>query len=296
MPTELKRLKIDRVDLVPEGANSAAFVTLYKGKEMKSMDANEILDKLKPEHADVIKSAFAELEKQKKQAEEEAAAAKQEAANAKQEAADAKAQAADGKKPAPKSTEDEDEDETNKACEGRKKTEKKGEQPVSGKPSDAAKAKEGTTSFDESETLTKGLDPQVAAYIEQIRKQKEVAEEAAREAIAKERHLTAINKAAELKALPIAEDQLVSFIEKSSDETVDMLTAIAKGIEGTVLTESGVSTPQTFHKSSSDAWQRIEKAAQQLASERNISVAKATGDVVKEHPELYKEYLEGGAN
>lgn len=286
MPTELKRLKIDRVDLVPEGANSAAFVTLYKGKEMKSMDASEILEKLKPEHAEVLKSAFAELEKQKKQAEEEAAAAKKEAADAKAEAA---------KKPAGESCAAPAKDgEAKKAC--GEKTEKKGEQPVNGKPSDAAKAKEGTTSFDDTEALTKGLDPQVAAYIEQIKKQKEAAEEAAREAIAKERHMNAVNKAAELKALPIAADELVSFIEKSSDETVDMLSAIAKGIEGTVLSEVGKSTDKTFSASSSDAWARIEKAAEKLAVERNVSVAKATGMVIKEQPALYKEYLEGGAN
>lgn len=288
MPTELKRLKIDRVDLVPEGANSAAFVTLYKGKEMKSMDASEILEKLKPEHAEVLKSAFAELEKQKKQAEEEAAAAKKEAADAKAEAA---------KKPASEpgaASTKEDKDEANKAC--GEKTEKKGEQPVNGDPSDAAKAKEGTTSFDDTETLTKGLDPQVAAYIEQIKKQKEAAEEAAREAIAKERHMSAVSKAAELKALPIAADELVSFIEKASDETVDMLSAIAKGIESTVLSEVGKSTDKTFSASSSDAWARIEKAAEKIAAERNVSVAKATGMVIKEQPELYKDYLEGGAN
>lgn len=246
------------------------------------MDASEILEKLRPEHAEVLKSAFAELEKQKKQAEEEAATAKKEAADAKAEAA---------KKPAGEpgaASTKEDEDEAKKAC--GEKTEKKGE------PSDAAKAKEGTTSFDDTETLTKGLDPQVAAYIEQIKKQKDAAEEAAREAIAKERHMNAVNKAAELKALPIAADELISFIEKSSDETVDMLSAIAKGIEGTVLSEVGKSTDKTFSASSSDAWARIEKAAEKLAVERNVSVAKATGMVIKEQPVLYKEYLEGGAN
>lgn len=244
------------------------------------MDASEILEKLKPEHAEVLKSAFAELEKQKKQAEDEAAAAKKEAADAKAEAAK-KPAGEPGAAPAK-------EDEAKKAC--GEKTEKKGE------PSDAAKAKEGTTSFDDTETLTKGLDPQVAAYIEQIKKQKDAAEEAAREAIAKERHMNAVNKAAELKALPIAADELISFIEKSSDETVDMLSAIAKGIEGTVLSEVGKSTDKTFSASSSDAWARIEKAAEKLAAERNVSVAKATGMVIKEQPALYKEYLEGGAN
>ena len=43
MATKLKSLKINRVDLVPEGANSAAFVTLYKGKEGKPMEFEEIL-------------------------------------------------------------------------------------------------------------------------------------------------------------------------------------------------------------------------------------------------------------
>ena len=33
MPYELKDLVIDRVDLVDEGANSAAFIELYKRKE-----------------------------------------------------------------------------------------------------------------------------------------------------------------------------------------------------------------------------------------------------------------------
>lgn len=253
VPTELKRLKIDRVDLVPEGANSAAFVTLYKGKEMKSMDASEILQKLKPEHAEVIQAELDRLAKER--------------------------------------------DEANKACEQAKK-EAAEAQTQSGNPEEdeTKKVAEGTASFDEDETLTKGLDPQVVAFIDQLKKQKAAAEEVAKEAIAKERHANAVTKAAELKALPIEESQLVAFIEKSNAETVDLLSAIAKGIESTVLSEEGSNTSQTFTKSSSAAWEKIEKEAQRLASERGVTVAKATGMVISEQPKLYKEYLEGGAN
>ena len=272
VPTELKRLKIDRVDLVPEGANSAAFVTLYKGKEMKSMDATEILSKLKPEHAAVIQAELDSLKKAKEDAEKACEEAKK--------ACDAAA----AQTPSGNS----DDEDTKKAS--GKQSQAKPDSTLS------AKAAEGTTSFDEDETLTKGLDPQVVAFIDQLKKQKAAAEEVAKEAIAKERHANAVTKAAELKALPIEESQLVAFIEKSNDETVDLLSAIAKGIESTVLSEEGSNTSQTFTKSSSAAWEKIEKEAQRLASERGVTVAKATGIVISEQPELYKEYLEGGAN
>ena len=272
VPTELKRLKIDRVDLVPEGANSAAFVTLYKGKEMKSMDATEILSKLKPEHAAVIQAEFDSLKKAKE-------AAEQACEEAKKACDAAAAQTPSGNS---------DDEDTKKA--NGKQSQAKPDSTLS------AKAAEGTTSFDEDETLTKGLDPQVVAFIDQLKKQKAAAEKVAKEAIAKERHANAVTKAAELKALPIEESQLVAFIEKSNDETVDLLSAIAKGIESTVLSEEGSNTSQTFTKSSSAAWEKIEKEAQRLASERGVTVAKATGMVISEQPELYKEYLEGGAN
>lgn len=272
VPTELKRLKIDRVDLVPEGANSAAFVTLYKGKGMKSMDATEILSKLKPEHAAVIQAELDSLKKAKEEAEQACEDAKKAC-----DAAAAQTQSGNS-----------DDEDTKKA--NGKQSQAKPDSTLS------AKAAEGTTSFDEDETLTKGLDPQVVAFIDQLKKQKAAAEEVAKEAIAKERHANAVTKAAELKALPIEESQLVAFIEKSNDETVDLLSAIAKGIESTVLSEEGSNTSQTFTKSSSAAWEKIEKEAQRLASERGVTVAKATGMVISEQPELYKEYLEGGAN
>lgn len=223
------------------------------------MDVDEILAKMKPEHAQTIQ---AELDRLAKSNEELAAT------NAELEKACAEAKKAD-------ETEDPEKD----------------------PEKDPEVAKEGNTSFDDVESLTKGLDPQVAGFIAQLKKQKEAAEEVAKAAIAKERHAAAINKAAELKALPVAEATLVDFIEKSSDETIDMLSAIAKGIESTVLSEAGAPHDDgTFKKSSSAAWSKIESEAERVAKERGVTVAKATGMVIAEQPELYKEYLGGGAN
>ncbi len=71
VPNLLVDLVVDRVDLVDEGANSAAFIKLYKRKEMETgMDFNEIISKLKPEHAEIIQ---AELAKAKAEVPEEIA-------------------------------------------------------------------------------------------------------------------------------------------------------------------------------------------------------------------------------
>jgi ABC-type transporter Mla subunit MlaD len=69
LPNALLNLDIDRVDLVDEGANSAAFIKLYKRKErVKGMDLKDVLAKIKPEHAEVIESA---LEKAKNEVPED---------------------------------------------------------------------------------------------------------------------------------------------------------------------------------------------------------------------------------
>ena len=265
MATKLKSLKINRVDLVPEGANSAAFVTLYKGKEGKSMDYEEILEKMKPEHADVIKAKFEEIEKAKSEVEAELADALEKAKESCKKADEAAAE--DG-------SEDEEE-----------------------KPIDKADTKtEGTTSFDEDETLLKSLPEELQSFVAKMRQQKEAAEEVAKAAIARERHAEAVSKATELKALPVATDELIAFIEKSNEETVDMLSAIAKAIDSTVLTETGSNETGSFSKSAGDAWDKLESKAAEIAKERGITKAKGMSAAIDEFPELYREYLEGGAN
>lgn len=263
MATELKSLKIDRVDLVPEGANSAAFVTLYKErKELESMEISEIIAKLKPEHAEAIQAELDTLAKSRNEAiaERDAAVAK-----ADQMAEDAKQKASE-------------EDQTD----------------------EVGKEASGTLSFDDDEQVAKsleGLDPALRDYVDRLAKQKEAAETIAKEAIAKERHSEAVAKAEELRALPVEKSALVDFIERSDSGTVDMLTSIAKGIEGTVLTEVGKSyTGESFAGSSADSWGKIESCAVTIAKERNITKEAAISVVIDEQPELYRDYLKGGAN
>ena len=266
MATKLKSLKINRVDLVPEGANSAAFVTLYKGKEGKLMEFEEILEKMKPEHAEVIQAKLDEVEKAKAEVETELADALKKAKEACAKASEDNA------------SEEEDTEEA--------------EEPVD----KADTTSEGTTSFDEDETLLKSLPPELQGFVAKMRQQKEAAEEVAKAAIARERHTEAVAKANELKSLPVATEELVAFIEKSNEETVDMLSAIAKAIDSTVLTEVGSNDAGTFSKSSSDAWAKLEEKANAIATERGVTKAKGMEFALAEYPELYREYLEGGAN
>ena len=265
MTTRLKSLKINRVDLVPEGANSAAFITLYKGKEGKPMEFEEILEKMKPEHAEVIKSKLDEVEKAKAEVEAELTEALEKA-----------------KETCAKAAEDEESEE-----------DKESEEEQVGK---ADTKTEGTASFDEDETLLKSLPPELQGFVAKMRQQKEAAEEVAKAAIAREKHSEAVAKAAELKALPVEETKLIDFIEKSNQETVDMLTAIAKAIDTTVLVETGSNETGSFSKSADEAWSRLDAKAVAIAEERGVTKAKGMALAIEEFPELYKEYLEGGAN
>ena len=226
------------------------------------MEISEIIAKLKPEHAEAIQAELDNLTKSR----DEAIAERDEAV--------AKAE---------------------KAAEDVKQDPKKD-------PEDVQTEKSGnnTLSFDDDEQVAKsleGLDPVLRDYVDRLAKQKEAAETVAKEAIAKERHSEAVAKADELKALPVEKSTLVDFIEKSDESTVDMLTSIAKGIEGTVLTEVGKShTGESFAGSSADSWGKIEASAATIAKERNITKEAAISVVIDEQPELYRDYLKGGAN
>ena len=158
------------------------------------------------------------------------------------------------------------------------------------------KKTEGTTSFDEDETLLKGLSPEVKKMFDSMQTRLAAAEEFAKSAAAREKHAEAVSKAADLKSLPVSEDDLVSFIEKSNSDTVAMLEAIAKGIDSTVLSEVGTSDAGTFSKSANTAWQKLEEKADAIAKENNVTKAKGMSMAMDQYPELYKEYLEGGAN
>lgn len=288
MPCLLEDLIVDRVDLVDEGANSAAFIELYKRKEKNAvMGIEEILSKMKPEHAAVIR---AEIDK----AADEVAKAKEDLANVTTER-DTAVQDLEKAKNDLKSANDaktkaETDLEVLKAkqseecdCDG--EADENGMCKACGKPKKKA-------SFDEEETL-KSMPAAARALFIKMRTQKEAAEEEVRKAKDAEKQAEAVAKANELKALPIETEKLVGVLKSCSSEMVDVLTTINAAIEGTVLDEVGKSS-QGGNKA--DAWTKIESKADEIAKRDNVTKQKAVSIAIKENPELYKEYLMGGAN
>ncbi len=257
MPYILEDLVVDRVDLVDEGANSAAFIELFKRKEHCKMDVNEILSKMKPEHAKVIQDALDAAAADVKKANEE----RDEAAN--------------------------ERDKTSEQLEAKEEELKQTKEEL-----DAAKANNNAAAFDETETI-KSMPQEVRDVFEKMRLQKETAEEELRKSKEAEKTAEAISKAKELKAIPYDQDKLVGIIKNADEATLDLLSVVNAAIEGTVLDEVGKSATGT---SGGDAWAKIDAKAEEVAKRDGISKAKATAVVIKENPELYKEYLQGGAN
>lgn len=251
------------------------------------MDVKEILSKMKPEHSSVIQAEFdrlagdvskandtlAEITAERdtiaqdlSKANESLAAANEELGNTKSELETLKA-----KQPAECECDGEEgEDGMCKSC---------------GKPKKKA-------AFDEEETL-KRMPAEARALFTKMRAQKEAAEEEVRKAKEAEAHSAAVAKAAELKALPIESEKLVGVLKNCSADMVDVLTCINAAIEGTVLGEVGKSHTGG---NGTDAWSKIEAKADEIAKRDNITKQKAVSIAIKENPDLYKEYLQGGAN
>jgi hypothetical protein len=250
VPNLLIDLVVDRVDLVDEGANSAAFIKLYKRKEMETgMDFNEIISKLKPEHAEVIQ---AELAKAKAEVPEEIA---KELSDTKVELETLKAELEKFKEEAKKSKEPAQEE-----------------------------------NFEE---VLKNLDPAVQKVFKSLQAQKEAAEQIAKQLQEQKEEEEAIAKARALKALPVEEEKLVQVVKGVSDDVYEILKSAAKVLEESeIFEEIGKGKGGA---SSTDAWSRIEKKADEIAKRDGITKEKAIGVVINENPELYKEYLSGGA-
>lgn len=271
MPNLVGELIVDRVDLVEEGANSAAFIELYKRKETVTMTVEEILSQMEPEHAEVLKAKLAEGAK----AEQDLLEASTNLEKATNRAADAEA-----KLPCECDGEAGD-DGICKAC-GKKKV--------------TVKAK----TFDEVETL-KALPKEAREYLETLKTQKEVAEKELKKSQDAIIDAEAIAKAAELKAIPVEQSVLVSVLKNASPSLVEVLTAASKAIDEGVLGEVGKSGSGTGSTgNSTDAnpqWARIENEADKLvkSAEGKITQAKAIAEVIKSNPQLYTDYLNGGA-
>ena len=251
MPNLLMDLVVDRVDLVDEGANTAAFIKLYKRKERDAiMDFNEIIAKLKPEHAEVIQ---AEIAKAKTEVPEEVA---KELSDTKEELATTKTELEKVKE-------------------------------------DVNKSKEPTKE-DNFEEVLKSLDPAVQKVFKSLQSQKEAAEQVAKQLNEQKEEEEAIAKAKALKALPVEEDKLVQVVKDISDDVYEILKSAAKVLEESeIFEEVGKGKGGT---GSTDAWSKIEKKADEIAKRDSITKEKAIGVVINENPELYKEYLSGGAN
>lgn len=155
--------------------------------------------------------------------------------------------------------------------------------------------KAGSTAFDEEEIL-KSMPEAARELFTKMKAQKDAAEEAVRKAKDAEAHAEAVAKAAELKALPVEQEKLVGILKGCSKELIEVLTAINAAVDGTVLGEVGKNKPGSAFGTADAAWAKIEAKAVEIAKTQGISKAKAISKVVDENPDLYKEYLKGGAN
>lgn len=266
MPYLLEDLVITRVDLVDEGANSAAFIELYKRKERgDKMELKDIIAKMKPEHAAVVQAEIDNLSSEVTKAKESVAALTTERDSAKEALEKAMG-------------------DLNVANEELAKAKAELE---------ALKANDAASN---EEDIIKSMPEEARALYTKMKAQKEAAEEAIRKAKEAEAQATAIAKAAELKAIPIEQDKLVGILKGASPELLEVLTAINSAIESTVLGEVGKRSPGQASSSSEEAWAKIEAKAAEIAKAKGISKAKAISQAVEENPDLYKEYLQGGAN
>ena len=258
MPYLLDDLIVNRVDLVDEGANSAAFIELYKRKERgNDMELKDIIAKMTPEHAAVVQAEIDKLTGEVTKTKESADAATEALAKANEDLKAANDDLATAK-------------------------------------SELDTLKAGTA-FDEEETL-KSMPEAARELFTKMKAQKDAAEETVRKAKEAEAHATAVAKAAELKAIPVEQEKLVGILKGCSPELLEVLTAINAAVDGTVLGEIGKNKPGQAAGTADAAWAKIEAKALEIAKAKGISKAKAVTQAVEENPDLYKEYLEGGAN
>lgn len=272
MPYVLKDLVVDRVDLVDEGANSAAFIELYKRKESNTcMELSEILSKMKPEHASVVQQAFDEKDTELAKVKADLETAKADLASKDADLTSVREELAKAK---------------NCECDG--EADDKGMCKVCGKPKKKAAA------FDETETL-KSMPEAARELFIKMKTQKEAAEEMVRKNAEEKAEAEAIAKAASLKAIPVEQSKLAEIIKKAPQEYVDLLTTINAAIENTVLEEVGKNVGNGAATQTVDAWERLEAKAAEIAKRDNVTKEKAMATALDENPELYREYLNGGA-
>lgn len=253
----IKNPSYTRVDLVKEGANSQAYIALIKNKGGKVMNLDQILNLLQTDQAQFIRN---EITKAKNEVPAETAKSLADITKAKTDAEDKV-----------------------------KEMEKK------------AKAQANANSEQDPAELLKSanVDPALRAYMEQQIAKTKAAEESIRKMKDEQDTAEAIAKAKEIPHVVGEEAKFAGIFKKlkNTDNTLcnevfeifkTAETLIAKG--GT-FQEIGKSGEGKETGSSSDAWDKIEKKAEEISKSANIDQAAAIAKVMDEHPELYEAYL-----
>ena len=274
MPYLLEDLVVDRVDLVDEGANSAAFIELFKRKERKeSMDYKEVIAKMSPEQGKLVQAELDKLAGEVTKAKEDLATVTTERDEAKKQL-----------------------DETNGKLETANDDLATAKSELDALKQDEGKDDAAKAAFDEEETM-KAMPKEARELFTKMKAQKDAAEEELRKAKDAEKHAEAVAKAATLKSLPIEQAKLVELVKGATPEVLELLATVATAMDETVLGEVGKSKAGAGTASTSnEAWAQIEAKADEVAKKDSISKAKAISKVVNENPDLYKQYLQGGAN
>lgn len=270
----LEDLVVDRVDLVDEGANSAAFIELFKRKERKeSMDYKEVIAKMSPEQGKLVQAELDKLAGEVTKAKEDLATVTTERDEAKKQL-----------------------DETNGKLETANDDLATAKSELDALKQDEGKDDAAKAAFDEEETM-KAIPKEARELFTKMKAQKNAAEEELRKAKDAEKHADAVAKAATLKSLPIEQAKLVELVKGATPEVLELLATVATAMDETVLGEVGKSKAGAGTASTSnEAWAQIEAKADEVAKKDSISKAKAISKVVNENPDLYKQYLQGGAN
>lgn len=249
-------LDVSRVDLVKEGADDNAFIKYYKSKEGGTNMFKTILAKLKPEDKQAIED---EIAKQVAKAKEEALASK--------------------------------EDEEGKPEEGTGAEEKKEKKPVE-------KAKEQEQ--DDLEEVLKSLDPRVKAMFDAVNAKATAAEAVAKSLVEKELEAEAVAKAKEVMGTGASQDQLVKIYKSLKELDPELCTEVfgifksAANVKGAGegIFETVAKTKGTVEDTSGgSAWDKIMTEATEIAKSKGITEAAAVSEVVKQKPDLYREYL-----
>jgi hypothetical protein len=245
----IEELLIDRVDLVDEGANSSAFIELYKRKEQDTnMDIKEIISKMKPEFGTIVEEAFSAKETEIVKLQTDLATANDAVTKVKEDLTKVTAELEEFKK----------------------------------------------SNVDTEEEIFKAMpEGPTKAMITKLRTENAAKDLELKKAKDAEIHATAVNKAKELSKIPLETAKLVEILKTCDSTIMDMLVKVNTAMS-VVVGEEGSNSDDS--EASKSAYAKIEAKAKDIIKRDSVTKAKAIVIAMKENPELYNEYVKGGAN